>query len=194
MANALLDFVMSVVNDPDVAAAYAADPAKTIADANLHGVTTADVNGLIPVVSESVPSAAPGATPAHDANVWTSGAADKAFDAFGGIGEHLQGQASDTLDHFSGRVADHVGVEPSHVISDPGAALHSVSASAISDLDAHVIDHGPVGEFIDAAMPPAEHAIHEGIGPDNGHEHFSADHINHDADHSHSDTPNLDIF
>ena len=133
MANALLDFVMSVVNNPDVAAAYAADPGKTIADANLHGVTTADVNGLIPVVSESLSSAAPGAAAGHDANVWTSGAADQAFDAFGGIGDHLQDSAADTLDHFSGKVADHVIDGPSHVMTHPGAAAHSVSASAISD-------------------------------------------------------------
>ena len=31
MANSLLDFVMSLVRDPDAAAAYAADPAQAIA-------------------------------------------------------------------------------------------------------------------------------------------------------------------
>ena len=35
MANSLLDFVMSLVRDPDAAAQYAANPAQTIADANL---------------------------------------------------------------------------------------------------------------------------------------------------------------
>ena len=86
MANPLLDFVMSVVRDPDVAAHYAADPAGAIADANLSGVTTADVAHLIPVVSESlgaVSSAAGGVPTAGfddpGVNVWTSGAATAAF-------------------------------------------------------------------------------------------------------------------
>ena len=59
MANSLLDFVMSLVRDPDAAARYAADPAQAIADANLTDVTSADVNNLIPVVSESLSMGAP---------------------------------------------------------------------------------------------------------------------------------------
>ena len=68
MSNSLLDFVMAVVRDPDVAASYAADPTQAIADAGLTDVTIADVNQLIPVVSETV-------APAADANVWATGAA-----------------------------------------------------------------------------------------------------------------------
>lgn len=91
MANSLLDFVMSLVRDPDAAARYAADPAAAIADANLPDVTSADVAQLIPVVAESVSSAVPGldaaswagGIPAVDGNVWASGAATAAFDAFG---------------------------------------------------------------------------------------------------------------
>lgn len=90
MANSLLDFVMSLVRDTDAAARYAADPAAAIADANLPDVTSADVDQLIPVVAESLSSAVPGAEtswsgalPAVDSNVWTSGAATAAFDAFG---------------------------------------------------------------------------------------------------------------
>jgi hypothetical protein len=89
MANALLDFVMSLVRDPDAAARYAADSAQAIKDANLTDVTPADVNGLIPVVSESLSSVP--TTGTDDAfgdelagNVWTSGAATSAFDAFDG--------------------------------------------------------------------------------------------------------------
>ena len=87
MANPLLDFVMSLVRDPDAAAQYAADPAQAIHAANLPDVTSADVNALIPVVSESLSSAVP-STGADllggDAggNVWSSGAATAAFDAF----------------------------------------------------------------------------------------------------------------
>lgn len=84
MANALLDFVMSLVRDPDAAARYAADPAGSIADAHLTDVTSVDVNNLIPMVADSMSMAAPsiGAGHAVDANVWTSGAATAAFDAF----------------------------------------------------------------------------------------------------------------
>jgi len=96
VANPLLDFVMSVVRDPDVAAHYAADPAGAIADANLSGVTTADVAHLIPVVSESlgaVSSAAGGVPTAGfddpGVNVWTSGAATAAFDAFDAFDTHV---------------------------------------------------------------------------------------------------------
>ncbi len=87
MANSLLDFVMSLVRDPDAAARYAADPAAAIADAQLTDVTSVDVDNLIPVVTESMPMAAAssgldpfGAEAAG--NVWSSGAATAAFDAF----------------------------------------------------------------------------------------------------------------
>jgi hypothetical protein len=88
MANPLLDFVMSLVRDPDAAARYAADSAQAIHDANLTDVTSADVNALIPVVSESLSMAPPttGAEALADdpaGNVWASGAATAAFDAFG---------------------------------------------------------------------------------------------------------------
>jgi hypothetical protein len=93
MANSLLDFVMSLVRDSDAAARYAADPAQAIADAHLTDVTSVDVNNLIPVVSESLSMAAPstgfesfGAEPA--ANVWASGAATAAFDAFDAFADH----------------------------------------------------------------------------------------------------------
>jgi hypothetical protein len=97
MANSLLDFVMSVVRDPDAAAHYAANPAQAIADAHLTDVTTADVNQLIPVVSESLSAAVPSTGfDSFDAdagsNVWASGAATAAFDAFG---DHLPLQGID---------------------------------------------------------------------------------------------------
>lgn len=85
MANALLDFVMSLVRDPDAAARYAADPAGALADAHLTDVTSADVNNLIPMVADSMSMAAPPIGVGHsgDASVWASGAATAAFDAFG---------------------------------------------------------------------------------------------------------------
>lgn len=90
MANSLLDFVMSLVRDPDAAARYAENPDQAIFDANLTNVTTADVSNLIPVVTESLGAAVPstGAEGLGDMavdladNVWASGAATAAFDAF----------------------------------------------------------------------------------------------------------------
>lgn len=87
MANSLLDFVISLVRDPDAAARYAANPAQAIADAHLTNVTSADVNNLIPMVSDSLSMASPGgaslgAPVADHGNVWASGAAAAALDAF----------------------------------------------------------------------------------------------------------------
>lgn len=82
MANELLDFVMSLVRDPEVAARYAADPAGTIAAANMPNVTSADVNNLIPMVADSLSMAAPAFGAQDITNVWASGAATAAFDAF----------------------------------------------------------------------------------------------------------------
>ncbi|WP_077086609.1 Rv0340 family IniB-related protein [Mycobacterium rhizamassiliense] len=87
MANSLLDFVISLVRDPDAAARYAANPAQSIADAHLTDVSSADVNNLIPMVSDSLSMSGPGgsgaATPVADhGNVWASGAAAAALDSF----------------------------------------------------------------------------------------------------------------
>ena len=116
MANSLLDFVMSLVRDPDAAAAYAADPAQAIADANLTDVTSVDVNNLIPVVSESLSMAVPSTgddTVAgdHAGNVWTSGAATAAFDAFD--------------DHLPTVAADEAYSMAANVVTEPDAALQS---------------------------------------------------------------------
>ncbi len=87
MANSLLDFVISLVRDPEAAARYAANPAQSIADAHLTDVTSVDVNNLIPMVSDSLSMANPGsavsgAPVADHGNVWASGAAAAALDAF----------------------------------------------------------------------------------------------------------------
>ena len=113
MANSLLDFVMSLLRNPDAAARYAEDPAQAIADAHLVDVTSADVQNLIPVVSESLSRTTPthgldalGADPAG--NVWSSGAATAAFDAF----------------------ADHL---PQPVVTDTDAAVPEISEVGVDD-------------------------------------------------------------
>jgi hypothetical protein len=106
MANSLLDFVMSLVRDPDAAARFAENPDQAILDANLTNVTSADVSNLIPVVTESLGGNVPtvdgqGIVDIAD-NVWASGAATAAFDAFG---DQVPVQAVDDV-HTA--ITDHV--------------------------------------------------------------------------------------
>ena len=110
MANSLLDFVISLVRDPDAAARYTANPAQAIADAHLSDVTSVDVNNLIPMVSDSLsmdhPAGAVSAAPvAEHGNVWASGAAAAALDAFtphapAGVAQQ-HGPASGVISHPS---------------------------------------------------------------------------------------------
>jgi hypothetical protein len=116
MASELLDFVMSLVRDPDAAARYAGNPEQAIADAHLTDVTSVDVNDLIPVVSESMGAPAFGAESATDGNVWASGAATAAFDAFS---EHLPAPA---VVDTHGTVLDQPTVTPPDTGVDPFGA------------------------------------------------------------------------
>lgn len=121
MANSLLDFVISLVRDPDVAARYAANPAQSIADAHLTNVTSADVSNLIPVVSDSLSMANPGADSpgslvADHSNVWASGAAAAALDSFSpqpaaGVVDH-RGPASNAISPLSTPAPSHVPTDP----------------------------------------------------------------------------------
>ncbi len=116
MANSLLDFVMSLVRDPDAAARFAENPDQAILDANLTNVTSADVSNLIPVVAESLGAAVPsvgtdGVVGDLAGNVWASGAATAAFDAFD---DQLPVQAVDDVDTA---IADYV--------DQPDQGLHS---------------------------------------------------------------------
>lgn len=138
MANELLDFVMSVVRDPDAAARFAADPDQAILDANLTNVTSADVNALIPVVSESL-SALPTTVPTAGldggiaeaaGNVWSSGAATAAFDAFG---DHVP---ADVVDDVSALIADPAVAE----LADPDAPGVAGADDTSLQLDQAVID------------------------------------------------------
>lgn len=88
MGVSLLDFVMALVRDPDAAARYAADPAAALHAAGLAGVTSADVDNLLPVVTDSLAMSSPdfsGRSDLNDASVWASGAAAVAFEAFGAV-------------------------------------------------------------------------------------------------------------
>ena len=158
MANPLLDFVMSLVRDPDAAAQYAADPAGAINAANLTDVTSADVDALIPVVSESLSTAMPGAgTDAlvGDAagNIWSSGAATSAFDAFDGFDDHL---SVPTIDDGHG-IASNVIEQPADSLHAGVDALDDAEIPALADIDdpsaqltGGIIDDAPlVGDATD---------------------------------------------
>jgi len=179
VANSLLDFVMSLVRDPDAAAQYAANPAQTIADANLTDVTHVDVDNLIPVVAESMSTVVPsGSVPASadtllDSahNVWASGAATAAFDAFDA---HLPIQGSDVI-------ADHVPMVANVIElpedSTPTIVDHGFDDLGVPTVDSPVIDDLPVD---DAASSP-DLGQHDVSDPVDGH-----------LDHPHD--PGFDIF
>jgi hypothetical protein len=160
MANSLLDFVMTLVRDPDAAARFAENPDQAISDAHLINVTGADVNNLIPVVAESLSSAVP--TTGHDIiagdmahNVWASGAATAAFDAFD----------------------DHV---PIQVHPDtPGVISDNPDVSFVVDHPAQVVDDG-LGAFTDAGVPGV-------VGADDTSIHFD-DPVVHDVHDTWHDT------
>jgi hypothetical protein len=151
MANELLDFVMSVVRDPDAAAHFAANPDQAILDANLTDVTSADVNALIPVVSESLSTAVPttgldGGIGDMAGNVWASGAATAAFDAFD--------------DHLPPAAIDDVHPVTTELVNDPDVGLRSgldaltdagvPSVAGVDDpslqFDGPVIDEAPADD------------------------------------------------
>ena len=182
MANPLLDFVMSLVRDPDAAAHYAADPAQAIHDANLAGVTSADVNALIPVVSESLSMGTP-ATGAESlvgdpaGNVWTSGAATAAFDAFD---DHVPVSALDDVHSVAANVIDqpdeslHAGVD---AIDDPGVPSLTGIDDPSTQFTHGIIDDAPlVGDAVDTAdvdwHPVVDDAQHHLDAGDHGFDIF----------------------
>jgi hypothetical protein len=148
MANSLLDFVISLVRDPDAAARYAANPAQSIADAHLGDVTSADVNNLIPMVTDSLSmsaSAGPasGVPAADHANVWASGAATAALDAFtphtaaGVVDPH--GPAGSVIHQPTTPAPVQPAADPSALgIDFPGPTAQLTGAEAPDS----VVDHG----------------------------------------------------
>jgi hypothetical protein len=160
VANSLLDFVMSLVRDPDAAAHYAANPAQTIADANLTDVTHVDVDNLIPVVAESMSTPAPstgvpaGADTLLDSahNVWASGAATAAFDAFD---DHLPIQGGDVVADHVPTVANVIELPedstPTIVDHDFGAGFDDLNVPTVDD---HALDDlhlSAVNDSVDTA-------------------------------------------
>lgn len=151
MANSLLDFVMSVVRDPGAAAAYAANPAQAIADANLTDVTSVDVNNLIPVVAESMSSMTPSAGAdvlgESAGNVWASGAATEAFDAFD---DQLPQQV---IDDPQGVISDVISTSDPSVIN--AALPANVPTIASLDDTALLLDATGIDDAIVDAVPDA---------------------------------------
>lgn len=182
MANTLLDFVMSLVRDPDAAARYAADPAGAIADAHLPDVTSADVNNLIPMVADSLSGPlsgtafGPGAGSGGDGNVWASGAATAAFDAFDA---HLPAAVTSDVHSVIADVAQHAD-QGSSLITDPGA------------------DPGVVNVPLPDASPQVTELVFDhDAGTDASPEwtdHTAWDHTHIDDGHGVVDSPGFDLF
>jgi hypothetical protein len=178
MANSLLDFVMSLVRDPDAAARYAADPAGAIADAHLPDVTSADVNNLIPMVADSLSGPitgggfGPGAA-GGDGNVWASGAATAAFDAF----DHLPAATAPDVHSVITEAAQHADQAPSLITDlgvDPGALNLPDTAAHVTDT---VLDHGVTPD-----------AVHDWVDP------VAWDHSHVDDNHGGADHAGFDLF
>jgi hypothetical protein len=152
MANSLLDFVMSLVRDPEAAARYAENPDQAIHDANLIDVTSADVSNLIPVVSESLSTAVPttgsdGIVGDMAGNVWASGAATAAFDAFD---DPATVQAVDDAPSVVADLVDQPdsALQPGlDVLADAGVPGVPGAEDASLQFDAPVIDELPVQEL-----------------------------------------------
>ena len=88
--------------------------AANFREPHLTDVTSVDVNNLIPVVSESLSMAVPstGADAVvddHASNVWASGAATAAFDAFD--------------DHVPAVAVDEVHTMADHLVTEPDAGV-----------------------------------------------------------------------
>lgn len=154
MANSLLDFVMSLVRDPAVAARYADDPGQAIAEANLAGVTSADVSALIPVVSESLSTAVPvtgidGVIGDVAGNVWASGAATAAFDAFDDLGpdQLLDGVPTVVTDQVD--VPDRSLNEGFDLLDDAGVPDLAGADDLLLQFDGPIIDDVPLADVDD---------------------------------------------
>jgi len=176
MANSLLDFVMSLVRDPDAAARYAADPAGAIADAHLTDVTSADVNNLIPMVADSLSGPitsggfGPSAGAGTDGNVWASGAATAAFDAFDA---HVPAAVISDAQSVITDVTQHADIDSS-LITDPGTF-----DAPLSDASAQVTDVG---------------FEHDTAADVDWVDHTTWDHAHVDDTHGSADHSGFDLF
>ncbi|QLL08029.1 Rv0340 family IniB-related protein [Mycobacterium vicinigordonae] len=173
MANSLLDFVISLVRDPDAAARYAANPAQAIADAHLTSVTSTDVNNLIPVVSDSLSMAGPvsggtGSPAADHGNVWASGAATAALDAFTPHNHAVAGYEHAPISGAGG-VINHPVPDLPHetpLLSQPTAITHHEASPLIAGSE------GAQVGFDHTALPLSDPGLwdHAIIHPDT-HQH-----------------------
>src|ERR1700687_4952930 len=179
MANSLLDFVMSLVRDPDAAARYAQNPSQAIADAHLTDVTSVDVNNLIPVVSESMPMGTPatGADAADHGNVWASGAATAAFDAFS---DHVP---DPTVTDAHGLTTDLIDQPLDHPL-DVGADYHVDTGAELHTLDAGGLDQPLPADEVHGVDDPAA-----GLGDPGAFDHPVVA-----GQRLPADAPNFDIF
>jgi hypothetical protein len=139
--------VISLVRDPDAAARYAANPAQSIAGAHLTNVTSADVNNLIPMVSDSLSMAnlsgsASGAPVADHGNVWASGAAAAALDAFsphapaGVVDQH--GPAGSVISQPPPSGPGEVPADPHPLVTDPHGPSVLLTGAEVPDT---AVDH-----------------------------------------------------
>ncbi|MGH9269877.1 MAG: IniB N-terminal domain-containing protein, partial [Ilumatobacteraceae bacterium] len=54
-SNSLLEFILGLLRDDDMAAAFAADPQTTLSAAGLEGICAEDVDSVLPLVLDYAP-------------------------------------------------------------------------------------------------------------------------------------------
>ncbi|AZG44547.1 IniB N-terminal domain-containing protein [Gordonia insulae] len=116
----LLEFVTALAHDPAFAAAYWADPAETLRDANLHDVSAADISALMPMAG----GADAGGLSTVGDNVWRGSEALLAFDVV----------SDDAVPIATGQFSDPAGLDFAHSAPEPLDTCEFDCVQTLSDL------------------------------------------------------------
>jgi hypothetical protein len=143
----LQDFVLNLLNDPAAQTAYAADPTAALSDAGLGDLTPQDVQEVIPLVTDALPSD----TPVGDLAIDTTGLMDGSdtlggsLGAANGLGE-LGAWGEQTADGgvavWGGSASDLLGrVAGGMEVSPDGLAAAATTPLGYTDFDTNGNSH-----------------------------------------------------
>ncbi|HEY7592806.1 MAG TPA: IniB N-terminal domain-containing protein [Actinophytocola sp.] len=148
----LQDFVLNLLNDDAARSAYAADPTGALADAGLGDLTPQDVQEVIPLVTDALPSE----TPLGDFAVDATGVMD-GTDSLGGslgvvndLGAMKAWAGEGELGVWGGTATDALGrLAGSVTMGDNGVSVAAVSPLGYGDVDS-------TGEYHLSPADPAD--------------------------------------
>ena len=177
----LQDFVLNLLNDEAARNAYAADPLGTLADAGLGDLTPQDVEEVVPLVTDALPTETPLGDLDLDIDSITDGSGTTGVSAIGTVedvayGGALVNQDADGVDIWAG--AQSAGrlagvVQTDGDFAEGGVSTPAVYAGANSHGDylvttadpAEVLDSlDDLGDHTDTAAVTATHMIATGAG------------------------------